>query len=122
MMRGYCLAATFLAAACWDCAAADSFPYVGYVQVRNAAVRSGPGDSFYITDRIAWGSKVEVYRVDEQKWAAIRPPQASFAWVEAEALDSTNQQVRIKANTTLLPSISALSKTSCAALSPPDAA
>ena len=43
-------------------AAADSLPYTARVVAPGAAVRSGPGESFYPTDTLAQGDEVEVHR------------------------------------------------------------
>ena len=70
--------------------AEQSFPYRAYTAEKNASVRSGPGDDFYVTDQLDWGSKVEVYRHDKGEWCAIRPPAHSFSWVSAEHVKLTD--------------------------------
>ncbi len=72
--------------------AEPSFPYTAYTTQDAIAVRSGPGDDFYETDRLDWGSKVEVYRHDEGQWCAIRPPAHSFSWVAAEHVKLTDDR------------------------------
>jgi hypothetical protein len=64
-------------------------PQGAYVTVRSAAVRSGPSDDAYITDRLEWGRKVEVYRTDDAQWCAIRPPDGSFSWVRKRSVRLT---------------------------------
>jgi hypothetical protein len=49
-------------------------------------VRSGPGQSYYPTEKLAEGDTVEVYRHDPGGWYAVRPPAGSFAWVSARYL------------------------------------
>lgn len=51
-----------------------------------AIVRSGPGESFYETSRLKIGDDVQVHRVTEDGWCAIRPPIGSFSWVSGRAL------------------------------------
>jgi uncharacterized protein YgiM (DUF1202 family) len=46
-----------------------------------AVVRSGPGDTFYLTDTLPETTEVEVYRRQADGWCAIRPPANSFSWV-----------------------------------------
>ncbi len=65
-----------------------TFPYVAFVESHSASVLSGPGTEFYATERLKWGSKVEVYR-HEEKWAAIRPSADSFSWVPADVTEDT---------------------------------
>ncbi len=60
---------------------AQSFPYEARIAVPGAPVRSGPGDEFYITDTLAEGETVEVYRHRHNSWCAIRPTEGSFSWV-----------------------------------------
>jgi hypothetical protein len=77
-----CAAACALAAR-----AEDDFPYHAYVAVDGAEVVSGPGQRYYATDRLALGAKIEVYREEASGWLAIRPPQGSFSWVDAAAIE-----------------------------------
>lgn len=69
---------------------ADAFPYSAYVRSDSADVYSGPADEFYATDRLPWGTKVEVFRHHSPEWVAVRPPEGSFSWVPADAVESTN--------------------------------
>jgi SH3-like domain-containing protein len=59
----------------------QSFPYQARIAVPGAPIRSGPGDAFYITDTVAEGQTVEVYRHRHNGWCAIRPTEESFSWV-----------------------------------------
>ncbi len=63
--------------------AENGFPYVAYVTGDDVYVRSGPGGSYYPTDKLRRGEMVEVWRHDPGGWYAIRPPQGSFTWVSA---------------------------------------
>jgi hypothetical protein len=76
----------------------DQYPATWYVAVDDAPVHSGPGQPFYATQHLAWGTKVEVYRQENDRWVAIRPPEGSFSWVAAEAVESTDDPtlVRVK--------------------------
>ena len=49
-----------------------------------AQVRSGPGETFYLTDTLPEETVVEVYRRRPDGWCAIRPPADSFSWVFAQ--------------------------------------
>lgn len=68
----------------------DAFPYVATIASAEAAVKSGPAEEFYDTDRLTKGQQVEVYRHDADGWCAIRPPENSFSWVPAEHLELTD--------------------------------
>ncbi|MCA9263276.1 MAG: SH3 domain-containing protein, partial [Planctomycetales bacterium] len=70
---------------------ADAFPYIAYVGERGISVRSGPGTEYYTTAFLDWGSKVEVYRIDKEKWAAIRPTSRAFSWVPASNVEISEQ-------------------------------
>ncbi len=59
------------------------FPYTAYIQSSSTSVLSGPNVSFYATDRLKQGDRIEVYRHDAE-WAAIRPPAGSFSWVSVD--------------------------------------
>jgi hypothetical protein len=67
--------------------AADDFPYTAYVVVDEAEVVAGPGHRFYATERLPRGAKVEIYREESSGWLAIRPPDGSFSWVAAVAVE-----------------------------------
>ncbi len=62
-------------------AAAESLPYTARVITPGAAIRSGPGESYYPTDTVAQGDEVEVHRERPDGWLGIRPPEGSFSWV-----------------------------------------
>lgn len=48
-----------------------------------APVRSGPAESYYLTDTLPEGAAVEVFKRQGQ-WCAVRPPEDSFSWVFAQ--------------------------------------
>jgi uncharacterized protein YraI len=59
-----------------------SFPYTAKVNSK-AVVRSGAGEEYYETDKLAKGDEVEVHEHDGDGWCAMRPPANSFSWVPA---------------------------------------
>ena len=81
---GWCAAMIVL----HQCGAAATFPYGAKVIVKSATIRSGPSKKYYHTDRLPQGSRVEVYRHDDD-WAAIRPTAGSYSWVPASAVELT---------------------------------
>lgn len=80
-----------LAALGWATASAPAaeFPYTAVVKSDDVYVRSGPGKSYYPTDKLRTGDRVEVYRHDPGGWLAIRPPAGSFSWVSVRHLEKT---------------------------------
>src|SRR5574340_1094914 len=66
--------------------AEQTFPYKAYVIADEVYVRSGPGQSYYPTDKLKLGQPVEVYRHDPGGWYAIKPPADSFTWVSGRFL------------------------------------
>ncbi len=64
------------------------FPYKAYITADEVYVRSGPGQSYYPTDKLKAGQEVEVYRHDPGGWYATKPPDGSFAWVSARHLEA----------------------------------
>jgi len=76
-------------------AAAEQFPYVGYVNHDGVALRSGPGKTYYATTTLYEGDTVEVYRHDPGGWYAVRPPQGSFSWVLADHVRLVDGQLGI---------------------------
>jgi uncharacterized protein YraI len=78
---------------CWLLAASlaaqqQVFPYTAYINADEVYVRSGPGQSYYPTDKLKAGQQVEVYRHDPGGWYAIRPPEGSFSWVSSRYLQA----------------------------------
>jgi len=58
-----------------------TFPYQAVVVAEEAYVRSGPGGSYYPTEKLSRGQTVEVYRHESGGWCAIRPTNSSFSWL-----------------------------------------
>jgi len=74
---------------------AEQFPYTAYVNSEDVYVRSGPGKNYYQTDKLAKGQPVEVYRHDPGGWYAIRPPEGSFSWVQADCLKPQGERLAV---------------------------
>ncbi len=72
-----------LAGAAISAALADSLPVTVAVDATQALLRSGPGDDFYPTDRLARSAKVEVWAIDGSGYCAVRPVEGSFSWLRA---------------------------------------
>lgn len=77
----------------WQSAAADQivFPFDAYV-VAATNVRSGPNDSFFVTQQIPKQTKVSVYLITESGWCAIRPLEDSFSWVRRDQVEITDRK------------------------------
>lgn len=58
-----------------------------------APVRSGPADSYYLTDTLPEGATVEVYKQNDDGWCAVRPPEDSFSWVFAQNVRLINDDL-----------------------------
>lgn len=91
MRRAHCplplvlLAAFSIAPNCGaDDRSGNAFPLQARVVTAGAAVRSGPAETYYLTDTLPEDSTVEVYRRQPDGWCAIRPPQSSFSWIYAQ--------------------------------------
>lgn len=75
-----------------------TYPYQAIVEV-DEYVRSGPGPSFYPTDKMKKGDKVTVHRHDPGGWCMISPPPGSFSWIKAEHVQRSGENGGIlKAN------------------------
>ena len=67
---------------------AEALPHVAQTRSNRTAVRSGPGEAFYVTDHLSVDQSVEVYR-KKGEWYAVRPPDGSFSYVAAEHVERT---------------------------------
>lgn len=96
-MRAWRSISCFLlsALAAWPCAAEEKFPYTAYVNADDVYVRSGPGQTYYPTAKMALGQAVEVYRHDPGGWYAIRPPEGSFSWVATRYLKMGRDKIAV---------------------------
>lgn len=83
----------FSAGPCADFAAAQEkqFPYEAIVEVDGEYVRSGPGPTFYPTDKLKRGDKVMVHRHDPGGWCMVTPPPGSFSWIRAEHVQKSGE-------------------------------
>ncbi len=70
--------------------AAEDYPYAAYVIAEQADVLSGPSRRFYITHQLFPGDQVQVYRREAAGWLGIRPPEDSFSWIRASAVEDTD--------------------------------
>lgn len=72
----------------------SSEPYSVFVAVEGAYARCGPGGDYYRTDELRHGQSLEVYAETDDGWLGIRPPEESFCWLVAEAveLDRSGQE------------------------------
>ncbi|GAA4469242.1 hypothetical protein [Novipirellula rosea] len=64
-----------------------SDPYVVFVAQDEAYARCGPSDEFYRTDALRYGQELEVYVETADGWLGVRPPDDSFCWVPADAVE-----------------------------------
>jgi len=74
------------------------FPYKAHITADEVYVRSGPGQSYYPTDKLKAGQQVEVYRHDPGGWYAIKPPQGSFTWVSGRFLQPGEDNLAVVAD------------------------
>jgi uncharacterized protein YgiM (DUF1202 family) len=75
--------------------AQTSFPYKASATSDDVYVRSGPGQTYYATDKLKRGQQVEVYRHDPGGWCAIRPIEGSFTWVSSRFLKPTKHNLAV---------------------------
>lgn len=66
--------------------AETKLPYSLTVPRGGATLRSGPGSTFYATDRLAAGVQIDIFREEKDGWLAIQPPPGSFSLVERRQL------------------------------------
>jgi len=72
-----------------------TFPYKAFVTAEDVYVRSGPGQSYYPTDKLRRGQAVEVYRHDPGGWCAVQPVKGSFTWVSGRFLHPTGDNLAV---------------------------
>lgn len=70
----------------------DEFPFEGEVTGNNVYIRSGAGAYWYPTRQVNTGTRVRVIGREIGGWLKIVPPEGSFSYVEAAAIerDATN--------------------------------
>ncbi|MDA8744236.1 hypothetical protein N9N28_06345 [Rubripirellula amarantea] len=62
-------------------------PYSVFVSQAASFARSGPRTEDYRTDPLRHGQQLEVYAETQDGWLGIRPPEGSFSWIPAEAVE-----------------------------------
>jgi len=72
-----------------------TFPYKASAVADDVYVRSGPGQSYYATDKLKRGQEVEVYRHEPGGWCKIRPIEGSFTWVSGRFLKPTKNNLAV---------------------------
>ncbi|QGJ71079.1 Hypothetical protein PBC10988_27820 [Planctomycetales bacterium 10988] len=85
-MFGLCLSMASLVCLKTTTALAETVSLDGTIK-QDAMVYAGPGDRYYPVLKLSEGSKVQVVGRSEQGWLAILPPEGSFCWVPARAVD-----------------------------------
>lgn len=65
----------------------EAEPYLVYVAQEAAHARCGPSGDHYRTDPLRHGQRLEVYVETSDGWLGIRPPDESFSWVTADAVE-----------------------------------
>ncbi|MEM1225347.1 MAG: hypothetical protein AAGJ40_06605 [Planctomycetota bacterium] len=64
-----------------------SEPYLVFVAEDAAHLRCGPAGEYYRTDPLRHGQELEVYVETTDGWLGVRPVEASFCWVVADAVE-----------------------------------
>lgn len=64
----------------------QTFPYQAVVQSEESTVYSGNGSRYYATGTLKRDDRVTVHRHDPGGWYMIAPPDGSFSWVPADAV------------------------------------
>lgn len=62
-------------------AAPRALPLTVTVSAAHTYLRAGPSDDFYPTERLAFGTPVEVWAFDDSGYCAVRPVHGSFSWM-----------------------------------------
>lgn len=63
-------------------------PYTVFVAEESAHARCGPSGDYYRTDPLRHGQALEVYAETDDGWLGIRPPDDSFCWIPADAVET----------------------------------
>ena len=61
-------------------------PYVVFVADEAVFARCGPDGEYYRTDPLRLGQELEVHLETAEGWLGIRPPENSFSWIPASAV------------------------------------
>ena len=59
----------------------SAFPYEVQTTTADAPLRCGPGDDFYVTERLGRGHSLTVYRQASGGWLAVRPTESSHSFL-----------------------------------------
>lgn len=65
----------------------SSDPFTVFVAYEKAFTRCGPSDEHYRTDALRHGQQLDVYLETDNGWLGVRPPESSFCWVPASAVE-----------------------------------
>ncbi|QEF97102.1 hypothetical protein Mal15_11380 [Stieleria maiorica] len=65
----------------------DLSPYIVFVAQPSAFTRCGPGTDNYRTEPLRRGQELEVYVETGDGWLGVRPPEGSFCWMPADAVE-----------------------------------
>ncbi|WP_372895807.1 hypothetical protein [Stieleria sp.] len=65
----------------------DAAPYIVFVAEPAAFTRCGPGNDHYRTEPLRRGQELEVYVETADGWLGVRPPENSFCWMPADAVE-----------------------------------
>ncbi len=79
-----------------NCASAQSDltadPFVVQVESDGGYARCGPSEDSYETDPLRRGQSLDVYVQTPDGWLGVRPPENSFCWVPADAVEMQNSK------------------------------
>lgn len=67
------------------------FPYDATVSVDSAAVHSGNGEQFYVTNQLRRGTVVRVHRHDPDGWRMIAPPEGAFSLIPSDSFEARGE-------------------------------
>ncbi len=65
----------------------SSEPFSVFVAQEKTFARCGPSDEYYRTDALRHGQQLQVYLETDDGWLGVRPPESSFCWVPASAVE-----------------------------------
>ncbi len=65
------------------------------INVPEAFLYAGPGSNFYTTGKLTQNTQVEIFLRRPDGWCAVRPPEGSFSWINANFVRRENDQLGI---------------------------
>jgi len=93
IMTQFTVSFTIVITLCASASAVEKkFPYEAVVDANEARLRSGPGRKYYVTSKLQQGQRVQVFRHDPGGWYMIAPPEGSFSWIRADAVETKDGQ------------------------------